>query len=97
MNVVACVIMSSVFGITVLLVFCLCRAARNGDDQMRKVISRRPLSSDVCRCLGDNCPVRQNCLRWLGRNDQLPMLTFIATGEFINGVCSYWLKEEDGE
>ena len=47
------------------------------------------LLADITRCFGGGCKDADNCLRYQGRNDNLPMLSYIQGGVFEEGVCIY--------
>lgn len=56
---------------------------------------RRSLN-DVCRCLDGKCPVRETCVRWVGRYDRGEWISYAqslrAPEESPEGPCSSFME-----
>ena len=53
---------------------------------------RLSLPADVCRCFGGGCADKENCQRYLARNERWPELSYIQGGAFVSGVCLYRIE-----
>ena len=62
------------------------------------------INGDICRCLDDECEKNTTCLRYLGKDDYHPRLSFVATMRDSRGLagCRYYMpasfdKEENNK
>jgi hypothetical protein len=52
-----------------------------------------PLPNDICRCINDECELRENCQRWIERDPKdwnTPVGLFFPAW----GVCEFQIEKE---
>lgn len=52
------------------------------------------LDSDTCRCHDAECPKREQCMRWLARNDIGLWISHTNTLRKTNEDCKYYIPDD---